>query len=92
MPTNKFLPLILLGLGICCLGFGVWLYKANEKPKTVSLISVEVGGFVAAPGVYKLAVGSRVSDLLEVAGGLTKEVQNINRVAVLKDGQKIYIK
>lgn len=74
------------------MGFGLWLYKANEGPKIISMINVEVGGFVAHPGIYKLPAGSRVLDLLEMAGGMTKDDKNINRVGILKDGQKIYIK
>lgn len=89
MQANKFLPLV---FGTTLLLFGLWLYKANEKPRLTSLISVEIGGFVAKPGVYQLPAGSRVSDLLDLAGGLTKEVKNINRVAILKDGQKINLK
>lgn len=89
MQANKLLPLV---FGIILLLFGLWLYKTNERPKIVSMVSVEIGGFVAKPGVYQLPVGSRVSNLIDLAGGLTKEVKNINRVAVLKDGQKINIK
>lgn len=89
MQANKLLPLV---FGIILLLFGLWLYKTNERPKIVSMVSVEVGGFVASPGIYQLSAGSRVEDLLNISGGLTKDVKNINRVAVLKDGQKINIK
>jgi len=84
--------LLLLGFGILSLVFGVWLYKSNETPKNASLISVEISGFVAFPGVYKLPFGSRTSDLINAAGGLTREPKDINRVAILKDGQKIKVK
>lgn len=84
--------LILLVFGTCSLLLGLWLYKTNSEPKAIALISVEIGGFITAPGVYRLPVGSRVSDLIQMAGGTTKEPKDINRVAILKDGQKINIK
>lgn len=58
---------------------------------------VEVGGAVIKPGVYKLAGGSRVNDVLVMAGGLAAKADrdwvavNVNKAATLVDGQKIYI-
>lgn len=64
-----------------------------EKAK----IFVEVSGAVEKPGVYEFPGDSRVDNLLVQAGGLSSSAdrawveKNINRAAVLKDGQKVYI-
>ena len=57
------------------------------------MIYVDVCGAVANPGVFQLAVGSRVFQAIEAAGGyLPKAVQNcVNRAGVLTDGQQLYI-
>ncbi len=34
-------------------------------------LTVEIGGGVTAPGVYKLAIGSRINDLLILSGGFS---------------------
>jgi len=45
--------------------------------------SVEAMGEIAYPGIYQIKKGDRVSDLLEKAGGLTKEAYN-KRIYVLR--------
>jgi len=58
---------------------------------------VDVEGAVFSPGVYKIAEGSRVKDVLVLAGGLSEEAdrefceKSINFAEEVKDGQKIYI-
>ena len=54
------------------------------------MIYVDVCGAVANPGVFQLAVGSRVFQAIEAAGGyLPEAVQNcVNRAGVLTDGQE----
>ena len=60
-------------------------------------IVVEVAGEVIKPGVYKLASGSRVDDALVMAGGIGAKADrdwiaiNINKAALLSDGEKIYV-
>jgi competence protein ComEA len=60
-------------------------------------VMVEVAGEVLNPGVYRLALGTRVNDALIVAGGLAAKAdrnwveRNVNRAQILADGQKIYI-
>lgn len=56
-------------------------------------IYVDVCGAVANPGVFELAAGSRVFQVIEAAGGyLPEAVENcVNRAGVLTDGQQLYI-
>jgi competence protein ComEA len=54
---------------------------------------VAAAGAVARPGVYKLAAGSRVTDVLEAAGGPTADadVDRINLAAKVADGERVYV-
>lgn len=53
----------------------------------------DISGAVKHHGVYRLKNGARLEDLIEKAGGLTKDaqLQAINRSQLLKDQDKIYI-
>lgn len=63
----------------------------------VSKVFVDIEGAVINPGVYELAEGSRIKDVLVMAGGLSEladrdfSEKNINMAETVKDGQKIYI-
>lgn len=61
----------------------------EEIPK----IYVDIAGEIINPGVYVLDEGSRVNDLIIMAGGVTKEanLSNVNLASVLSDGIKITI-
>jgi len=65
-------------------------HAGSESPKPVA---VAVAGAVATPGVYTLAPGARVKDLIEAAGGLLDEadVSDINRAAQLIDGSTLTV-
>jgi competence protein ComEA len=54
---------------------------------------VHVAGAVRKPGVYRLAAGSRVTEAVERAGGLTSEAapDSINLAAKLADGQQVVV-
>ena len=56
-------------------------------------VVVHAAGAVAAPGVYTLPAGSRVTDLVAMAGGLAADADpdRINLAAVLVDGARIYV-
>lgn len=60
-------------------------------------ITTEIAGEVITPGVYKLPSGSRINDLLVLAGGLSSKADRewtdkyLNRASKLTDGQKVYI-
>ncbi len=57
-----------------------------------SQIYVYVCGEVVSPGVYTVAPGTRVYEVLEMAGGVTENaaVGAVNLVNILEDGQKLY--
>jgi competence protein ComEA len=54
---------------------------------------VHVAGEVRKPGVYRLAAGSRVTDAVERAGGVTARgsADAINLAATLADGQQVVV-
>ena len=56
-------------------------------------IYIDIAGEVVNPGVYMLDEGSRVNDLVILAGGVTENanLDNINLAYVLTDGLKITI-
>lgn len=69
----------------------------SKESQKVSQITVDVGGAVKSPGVYRLPTDSRVTDALQIAGGLSVEADHLlitremNLAALVKDGQKIYL-
>lgn len=70
---------------------GPTISQANSK------VVFDISGEVIKPGVYALSVGSRVSEALVVAGGMSVNADrdwceiNINRARKISDGEKIYI-
>jgi competence protein ComEA len=66
---------------------------SKEDLEMSSDIYVHLCGAVKQPGVYQVSVNSRVIDLIEQAGGLTKEAAGdyINQAQQVTDGQRIYI-
>ena len=107
------IPILLFLLGIILIGVGVFYSKndaifnsnkieviseSTEGQGEYSEIVVEIAGAVEKPGVYRLADGARIDDLLIVSGGLSQEAdrdwveKTINRAIKLVDGQKILIK
>jgi competence protein ComEA len=57
-------------------------------------IVLDISGAVASPGVYHLPEGSRLYELIDAAGGLLDDadLKELNRAALLVDGQKIYVR
>lgn len=69
----------------------------NEKETSNtnnSKIVVEIKGEVVKPDVYELESGSRINDLISLAGGITEDgdIESINRAEILNDGECIIIK
>lgn len=57
------------------------------------IVICDVSGAVKNPMVVELKKGERIGDAIEAAGGLTAkaDISNINRAAVVNDGDKILI-
>lgn len=66
---------------------------APAAPTTVQVVVVQAAGAVMQPGLYRLAPGSRVDDLVHAAGGLAPDADpdRVNLAALLTDGEKVYI-
>lgn len=62
---------------------------STSAPKVV----VQAAGAVARPGVYELAAGARVDDLVEAAGGLTDraDADRVNLAAPVADGERVWL-
>lgn len=58
-----------------------------------SELLVQVAGEVAHPGVYRVPAGSRVTDAVTRAGGLTSKADQagVNLVARVQDGQQVIV-
>ena len=63
----------------------------SEEP--AEPLYVDIGGEVKSPGVYKMRRGSRVFEVIEKAGGLTKhaDTTTLNQAEEVTDGQKLWI-
>ncbi|MEQ1872426.1 MAG: ComEA family DNA-binding protein [Ilumatobacteraceae bacterium] len=58
-----------------------------------AFLVVHVAGAVKAPGVYQLAVGSRVIDAVAAAGGLAADANPdaVNLAALVADSERVYV-
>lgn len=67
--------------------------KGLSESESQEKIYVHVCGAVKNPGVYELEAGSRIYEVLELAGGITDDaVENsMNQAEILSDGQQIYV-
>lgn len=66
----------------------------TEEPETAGgLCYVYICGAVAEPGVYEVKQGSRIYEVVYMAGGLTEDadVSSVNQAEVIYDGQMIYL-
>jgi competence protein ComEA len=66
-------------------------YPALTEKNT--LIKVYICGCVNQPGVYEMALGSRIVDLAGLCGGFTEDActEAVNLAAILSDEEKVYI-
>ncbi len=73
------------------------IVETCEKNPEFGRITVDIGGAVKNPGIYQLDSGSRINDLINIAGGFSNYVDKyyINKVLnlsqLLNDGEKFYI-
>ena len=66
----------------------------NEENKVQQqTVFVDIGGAVENPGVYQVSVGTRLFQVIEMAGGLSDDADtdHVNRASFVEDGQKIII-
>ena len=89
---------ILLGLLVAALVLIVSAPPRGEAlillpTKTVAPFLVHVAGAVASPGVYPAQPGSRVVDVITLAGGALPDanMDGLNLAAILGDGMKVYV-
>ena len=66
---------------------------AASTTTTTAALVVHAAGAVARPGLYRLAPGARVDNLVAAAGGLAADadVDRINLAAALADGERVYV-
>lgn len=71
--------------------------KTTSVIQVVRKVQIDISGEVVNPGVYELNEGARVNEVLVKAGGLSVRAdrewveKNINRAAIVSDGEKIFI-
>lgn len=67
--------------------------QTEKSEDTRRSVWVYVCGSVNCPGVYELSEGSRITDAIEAAGGMTEEAADtyLNLAETLSDGQKIEV-
>lgn len=68
------------------------VYQVPQS-KAVATIKVQISGAVSSPGIYELDKGSRVEELVKLAGGLSPaaDLDKTNLAKVVKDGMLISI-
>lgn len=65
----------------------------DTSASTGSEICVDIGGAVVSPGVYTVDQGTRLFEVIDMAGGLLSnaDTESINRAEYVEDGEKIVI-
>jgi len=65
----------------------------NEVASNQENVIVDLKGAVVKPGVYKLAHDARIYELINMAGGITKDacLSTVNQAAFVRDAEIIYI-
>lgn len=100
---RPYLAMVLLFAAV--LGGTVFLFQRREpatltittptaRPTaTLVMITIDMRSAVNKPGVYSLAVGSRVQDALALAGDLqtNADTRTLNLARKLNDGEQIYV-
>jgi competence protein ComEA len=87
-------------IGLVAAGI-IWLSMSSPRGEPITLLptatpgmlTIYINGAVATPGLYVLAVGSRVEAAVKAAGGFLPgaEGTNINLAMTLVDGQQINV-
>ncbi len=66
---------------------------SDSKAKRETEIYVDISGQVKKPGVYQVTDGTRLFEVIEMAGGLTADADKdgFNQAEVVSDGEKVII-
>lgn len=108
--SSHIILIIIILAGLILIGVGCFfLFKSSSDDQdkieiipaaqetTSETIFADIEGAVVKHGVYELLSGSRINDLLIMAGGLSAKANrnwievNLNKAQKLKDGDKVYI-
>jgi len=67
--------------------------EGNSGQGVGNKMFVHIAGEVENPGIFEVEENTRIADLIDLAGGLTKNgsIKNVNLAYRVEDGQKIYI-
>ncbi len=67
--------------------------ERTEQTEQTQILFIDIGGAVEEPGVYQVAEGTRLFEVIKMAGGLSDDADadHVNRAAFVEDGQKIII-
>ena len=93
---------------LAVVGFGVYVFASGSKSASPVIVSksqntqttvqqpkifVHIAGLVKKPGIYQLDSGSRVFDIVLLAGGFTSKANqaSVNLARVLTDGEQIIV-
>src|SRR5262245_54927723 len=65
----------------------------TEAPTSGGVVLAHAAGAVRQPGLYTLAEGDRVADLLDLAGGPTRaaDLDRVNLAAPVADGSQVVV-
>jgi competence protein ComEA len=66
---------------------------STTSTTAASVVLAHAAGAVLQPGVYELPAGSRVTDLIDAAGGPSPDadLDRLNLAAPVLDGQRVYV-
>jgi competence protein ComEA len=67
--------------------------SASADDAATAPVVVAAAGAVARPGVYRLAAGARVQDVVAAAGGVAADadIDQVNLAAPVGDGERVYV-
>lgn len=98
--NNKVKFVIIMGAFIILAMFGIILMRQDDEvvfnvgdEKTTINICAYVVGEVESPGIFEVPDGTRVYEIIEMAGGATDEAElsRINLAKIVEDEEKITV-
>ncbi|MDD4595913.1 MAG: SLBB domain-containing protein [Candidatus Izemoplasmatales bacterium] len=71
----------------------IFIPKKEQEYSFDDLVCIDIKGQVVKPGIYWLPAGSRVGDVLSLAGGVTAQasIMNVNLAEIISDEMVIYV-